>query len=282
MLPTSKIIITKDVLSQLVREALDGEKSEGAVNVNSNVDPSAAVTEPINPSFTPQNRVELGVKLKDIVKAIPNDKIPALYKNLKAVVDDVPEIADEEEKAMKKQNDKTIQATEKGATAEALIRKMVRKAISEADWKDPADVQADEEEASAATKGHKAYKDTALGGMHDVGGSSFEEIAKELGFSVAGAKQAVDKALLKIRTLVNMDEDELEIFTLQAMKDYIDALNATGEIAPAEVQLMQDHPDIVRQLDGFREFLDKQLRRARRRGELPGVEGGEQGQDQED
>ncbi len=276
---TKKIIITKDVLSQLVREALDGEKSEGAVNVNSNVDPSASVTDPINPNFTPQNRAELGIKLKDMIKAVPNDKVPTLYKNLKAVVDDVPEIADEEEKAMKKQNDKTIQATEKGATAEALIRKMVRKAISEAEWKDPADAQADEEEASSSPVTRKAYKDTAIGGMHDVGGASFEQIAKELGFSVAGAKQAVDKALLKARTLVSMDEDELEIFTLQAMKDYIDVLNKTGELTPADVKLMHDHPDVVRQLDGFREFLDKQFRRARRKGELPGAEGG---QDQED
>lgn len=268
-----RITITKDVLTQLVKEALDGEQTEGSVNVNPNVDPSGAVTDPINPSFTPQNRVELGVKLKDMIRAIPNDKIPALYKNIKAVIEDVPELADEGEKAMKKQNDKTIQATEKGSQAEALVRKMVRKALSEAEWKDPADVQADEDELEkfVSRDGKKAYKDTAIGGMHDVGGASFEQIAKELGFSVAGAKQAVDKALLKTRSLVGMDEDELEVFVLQAMKDYIDMLNGTGELTPADVKLMQDHPDVVRQLDGFREFLDKQFRRARKKGELPGA-----------
>lgn len=272
----NKVTVTKDVIVQMVREALDGEQNEGHVEVNPVVDPSAAVTQPVNPNFTPQNRVELGVALKNIAKAIPNDNVPALYKNIKAVVDDVPEIADEQEKAMKKANDKTIKATEDGNKVEAYVRKMVKDALSEAEWRDPADVQADAEEAETGAAGNrKAYKSTAIGGMHDVGGASFDAIAKELGFSVAGAKQAVDKALLKARYFAEMDEDDRDIFVLEAMKDYIDTLNKTGELTPADVQLMHDHPDIVRDLEGFREFLDKQFRRARRAGDLPDA-GGQQ------
>ncbi len=272
----SKVVITQDVLSKLVREVLDGKEdtNEGPANVNPIVDPSAAVTEPINPSFTPQNRTEMGVALKDLVKAIPNDKIPALYKNIKDVVEDVPELTDEQEKAMKKQNDKTIKSTQ---AVETFVRDMVRTALKEAEWRDPADVQADEdpeEQALDADAGsRKAYKSTAIGGMHDVGGASFEQIAKDVGMSVAGAKQAVDKALKKARYFAEMDEDDREIFTLQAMVDYIDQLNRTGELTPADVQLMKDHPDIVRTLDGFREYLDKQFRRAVRKGDMPAMPG---------
>jgi len=39
-------------------------------------------------------------------------------------------------------------------------------------------------------------------------------------------------------------------------------LNKTGELTAADVQLMKDHPDIVRELDGFREYLHNTIRRA--------------------
>jgi hypothetical protein len=112
---------------------------------------------------------------------------------------------------------------------------------------------------------HRAYKSTALGSMSDVGGKSFEDIAKELNFSVAGAKQAVDKALEKAKFLAqNISEDDLEIMILSAINDYIKYLTKSGELTAADVQLMKDHPDIVRELDGFREFLHNYIRRARK------------------
>ena len=45
------------------------------------------------------------------------------------------------------------------------------------------------------------------------------------------------------------------------MKDYIEYLKKSGELTSADVQLMQDHPNIVSGLDGFREFLDKYIKR---------------------
>lgn len=115
---------------------------------------------------------------------------------------------------------------------------------------------------------NKAYKSTAIGSVADVSGASFEQIAKELGFSVSGAKQAVDKAIEKARwAQFTIDPDEYEILVLTSMNDYISMLDKTGELTPADVKLMKDHPDIVRELDGFREFLDKAIRRARREGQ---------------
>jgi hypothetical protein len=114
-------------------------------------------------------------------------------------------------------------------------------------------------------KRRHSYKSTALGGMSDVAGASFETIAKELDFSVAGAKQAVDKALEKARYLMlNIDDDDREIIILQSMNDYIEMLEKSGELSGSDVRLMKDHPDIVRELDGFREFLSNAIRRMRK------------------
>jgi hypothetical protein len=101
--------------------------------------------------------------------------------------------------------------------------------------------------------------------MGDVSGSSFKDIAKELGFAAeSGAKQAVVKALEKAKFVGTMDPDELEILVLKSMSDYIDMLSNTGELSPADVKLLKDHPDIVRDLEGFREFLDKSIRTTRK------------------
>jgi hypothetical protein len=104
--------------------------------------------------------------------------------------------------------------------------------------------------------------------MTDVGGASFKEIAKELGYAAeSGAKQAVDKALKKARFAATMDPDELDILMLTTMNDYVEFLRKSGELTAADVQLMKDHPSIVSELDGFREFADKALRKAQRVGQ---------------
>ena len=96
----------------------------------------------------------------------------------------------------------------------------------------------------------------------DVGGASFKQIAQEMGYaSESGAKQAVEKAMTKVQFASSMDPDQLQIVVLTAMSDYIDFLNKSGELTPADVQLMKDHPNIVSELDGFREFLDKYMKR---------------------
>jgi hypothetical protein len=113
-----------------------------------------------------------------------------------------------------------------------------------------------------------AYKSTAIGNMADVNGASFEKIATELGFSVAGAKQAVDKALEKAQWIgQELEEDDREILVLTAMNDYIKYLTKSGELTSADIQLMKDHPSIVRELDGFREFLHNAIRRTRKAGQ---------------
>jgi hypothetical protein len=303
----SVVTVTEEALRQMVKEVLDGghlgnltmPEEEAPVNVNDVVDPSASVTDPINPDFTPQTKPELDVAIKQLTKDVPIDKVPDFYKTLKSIV------AIENEKA--KKGEEMTKATKGGSdevseTVRRAVRKLIRQ-MNEAPGdlppvkKIPFGVHGDEymrrmkkarddlasRFASGAVddkpqpeervdddepKKKRAYKTTALGNMADVEGASFEQIAKELEFSVAGAKQAVDKALEKARWMaMGIDEDDLEIMILTTMNDYINMLNKTGELSPGDVQLMKDHPNIVRELDGFREFLSNAVRRKRKEGQ---------------
>lgn len=272
------------------------------VNVNPVVDPSAAQTDPINPHFVPQTKPELDVAVKQLTKDVPIDKVPGAYKAIRAAID-AEQAKIEGEKEMKKVTQGGTEHIEEAVRR--VVRKLIKQ-MNEAPAdlppvkKIPFGVHGDEymrrfekaksnlsktfraggtddmpepdedtpESDADEPKKRRAYKATALGNMADVEGASFQEIAKELGFSVAGAKQAVDKALEKARWAASeIDLDSLEILVLQTMNDYIDTLNKSGELTPADVKLMKDHPDVVRELEGFREFLGNAIRRKRKEGQ---------------
>lgn len=93
--------------------------------------------------------------------------------------------------------------------------------------------------------------------MHaaELEGHTFGEIAKELGFSVAGAKFAVDTAMEKTKYLLQMDPDDAELLVLTSMDEYIKHLEKVGDLDKEDVRLMRDNPNIVRELDGFRDHL---------------------------
>jgi len=273
------VIVTDAAIRELVREALGNTnfvsstvEEEDPVNVNDVVDPSATITDPTNTDQKPQNRAELQVALKAITDDLPDDQVPAAYDKVVHAIE-IPDKneTDKQEKKMDKFKDSDDvglgSSPEDKKKVESFVRAEIKKVLNEirprvtvkgsAGPVDPADLDADEEEAELS-------KPRKFSTMTDVSGASFEEIAKELGFSVAGAKQAVDKALLKAQYVAQADEDDLEILTLQSMNDYIKMLSKSGEMTSADIKLMKDHPEIVRELDGFREFLDRAIRRARK------------------
>jgi len=92
-------------------------------------------------------------------------------------------------------------------------------------------------------------------------GSSFKEIAQELNFSVAGAKNACDKALAKAQWIAGADETDMELIVLYSLKDYIELLQQSGELTDDDVRVMLENPNLVRELDGFRDFLSKAIKR---------------------
>jgi hypothetical protein len=310
-----KVTVTDRALRELVNEALWNKDFAGwsanhdqPAEVNSNVDPSVAATDPINPNFSPQSKVEFGVAVSQLVKNLPDSEMAKLYDIVKANIE--AGAAEDKEKEMK------TKAAQGGTSqVEEALRRSIRRMLQEAelppvtkipfgvhgkeyqdrvdkskawlkrsmgkaikDYENPKEDDANPDvpavgdgvpDAPEPSKpAGRTYKSTALGSMDDVGGSQFSDIAKEMGLSVAGAKAAVDKALEKAKFVADMDEDDAEILTLTAMNDYIKFLSKSGEISAADVRLMKDHPDIVRDLDGFREFLHTAIKRARKGGEV--------------
>lgn len=264
------VTVSDKALRELVREALDNKEfsgwaanHDGSASVDAQVDPSQAVTDPINPNFTPQTKTELGIAVGQLVKNLPDTEMPAIYKTVKHALEINAKKEDEEDMEKKAAQGGTKQVDAK--SVEEAVRTQIRqalKALHEAPV-DPADAQADADPDEPEDAEGKPKR--KLNTVSDVGGASFEEIAKELGFSVAGAKQAVDKALEKAQFIAQgMTEDDREIMVRTAMGDYIKMLAKTGELTGSDVQLMKDHPSIVRELDGFREFLHNHIRRVRR------------------
>lgn len=316
---STKVIVSEVALRELVREALDNQKfgsvilednESPAVNVSNVVDSSAALTDPGDPNYVPNNRVELQVAIKALSDDLPDEKVPDVYQKLVGALNvskDKNEV--ESEDKMKKEETKV----------ESIVRAAIRKHLQEQEvvtqaypppkkfskkpknfgpvvgplppvQKIPAGVhggeynrRADKQKADLQKVLKKTNIEDDFGGgkssddalptgpkntmMTDVSGASFQDIANELGFSVAGAKQAVDKALQKAQWVGSMQEtnpEDMEIIVLTSMNDYIKMLSKTGELSSADIQLMKDHPDIVRELDGFREFLDRAIRKARK------------------
>lgn len=135
---------------------------------------------------------------------------------------------------------------------EILVRATIRNAIAEAI-----------DSVDALIK-KRQKNQTAI----DVDGDNLQAIAKDLGFSVSGAKQAVDKAMLKAQFLASLNDADRDFLVLSAVKEYIstleDAIDSTDPEAPTadDIQLMYDHPEIVATLDDFRYFLHKYIKRA--------------------
>jgi hypothetical protein len=319
------VVVTEKALREMVREAMFNKEfagwsthDDGPATVNAVVDPSAAVTDPINPNFKPQTKTEFGVAVNQLVKNLPDTQMPGLFDTVKTAIDQKEEKEDEEDMEKQaaqggtKQVEESVRKTVRQILARINPRWNAAQTLAEAKppkvlgpvvgplppvTRIPAGVhgaeyerrkakyqgdlkaimgkpeveepeEAELEEPGEEPKKKRAYKKTAIGGMSDVSGASFEDIAKELGFSVAGAKQAVDKALEKAQFLAQgMDDDDREILILNSMNDYIKYLAKSDELSAADVQLMKDHPDIVRELDGFREFLHNAIRRQRKAGQ---------------
>jgi len=272
-----KLVVSESVLRQLLKEALGAGSSNShltgtmPVRVNPVVDPSAGETDPTNQNFAPKNKQELISALRSLLDADDATEFPDIYITIKDAVE-------AHGAEMNKQK------------VEETIRAAVRKILKEADLppvkKIPYGVHGGEytqrfQKAKAGLA--KSFRGTSFDDapeekedertrknkmMTDVGGASFKQIAQAFGFAAeSGAKGAVEKALQKSKFVADMaifDPDKLEILVLQAMGDYIDVLDSSGELSSDEVSLLKNNPAIVRELDGFRDFLDKEIRRHRK------------------
>ena len=283
---------------------------ERPVSVNPVVDPSAVLTDKDHKHHKPQNSVELQVAIKKITNDLPDVEASKIYDTVVKALENDDEESDMKTKKNKVEEairltvrkmideawvkdpktgvetwtDETPKKSKapafgavvgdmppvtkvpmgvRGGEAERRFQKS-KASLAQA-LKEPVE---DEDSPMVAPEVERRKNVT----MTDVQGASFQEIAEEMGFSVSGAKQAVDKALAKVQWLTGLAQsapEDMDIMTLTAMNDYIQYLNKSGELTSEDMSLLKSHPDIVQSLDGFREFLDKYIRKARKTSGAP-------------
>lgn len=240
--------ISEAALRKLVRSLLEG-KTEVPIEPNPNVEPLMNVDQLSYTEKTPVDRVELANVITSKILDLGDDSVaPSAYDKLSRALDDIG--ADEEK------DDEITMATK--TTSENKLRLVIRKMIRETYTNEMC--ATDMDEAEALTKKKRAYTSS-----DEAGGASFDEIAAEFGFAgPAGAKAAVEKALKKMRFLMTLPEDDRDFLILSAMDDYINTMEKSGNITPEDVQLLRSNPQIVQDLEGFRDHLHKFILRGMR------------------
>lgn len=230
--------VTKGAIREYVADALKPtsptESDPQPANVSAVVDPQKFDTDPTSDTHKPKDRRELKASMTSLLGDVSDDNAASAYDTIKT--------------SLEKEKEKRDKDMEK---SEAIIRKTIRAIIAEemSFNEDHDDGDSDETEAP---------------NQSSLEGATFEKIAKEAGFSIAGAKQFVEKAMKRFKFMFQMMQEEpedVEIFVLENMVKYIDYLASSDELQPDEVELLKAHPKVIEELPGFREFLHKAIRK---------------------
>lgn len=223
--------VSKKAIKELINEAFDTtiplDDEADIIDVNPVVDPIASETDPENEKFVPQNAQELDIAVRSLVSTIGDYDAAEAYQAIKSALS-----------TLEKDDGRDMDTK-----LEEMLRKQVRAILKE--------------ETPVVPQG------AAGGGEDDV---KLKDIAAQLGMSPSGAKQLIDKSRLQFDFLAKMlhnDWEEFEDFVLNAAADYIKFLASSGELTDADVKLLKQHPDMVRDLDGFREWMHDRIRSAR-------------------
>lgn len=299
--------ISEKIVRQWVQSVLEnsplGVEPVGPVDVNPVVDPEAPQTDPFDTNFSPQNKAEFDVAIRDLVRDLPDDQMPVVYDKVKDAVAAQAATAADDEQRRKAERSGTLMQSKSGVNVEEAVRTAVRKLIEinavvgdrvrdqstgrsgrvtrvgsnavaverdpqttkKSGWfsrsapasKDSGEVvlRRDEFEDHYVKEGVTETDDDDDGNNGDE--MEWKEMAQKLGHGdkVHGVRHEFGRAVTKMRFLAGMDPDDREVMILDAMNDYIKHLASSGELPPSDVQLLHDHPDMVRELPGFLEFL---------------------------
>lgn len=270
------------------------------VKVNPVVDPSASMTDPANPDYKPQSRQELLISLSTLVNDIADDNIPDVYDSLKdAITKHEDEEGKEQMKKSNDKVEESVRLAIRKILREnsEIFKEYYEKdpATGEMVWKGkgPApklasstSVQKLDPSARGLAVGpqspagkslkstFKKMKDSDLAAplagdapaqgrsrrnkMQE--GDKLKELAKEFGFkNPNGVLQFINRVTERFR--YNWENyDEVSVAMLEIMKDYINDLASGGDLAPADVQMLHDHPEHVMDLETFRVYSKKKLK----------------------
>jgi hypothetical protein len=229
--------IEEESLRKLITSLLEGT-TELPVTVNVNAEQLNNDHQLDYIERTPVDRAELANVITSKILNLKNDAhATELYGKLSGIIDAVAEKDEEKEMLM---------------THESALRTTIRKMIRE---------------VRCGENSKRSYTST-----DEAGGTSFDEIAAEFGFAgPQGAKAAVEKALRKMKFLMDMPEDDRDFLVLSALDDFISVLHEKGDLTDADEELLRANPQIAEDLNGFKEHLHKYVLRGMRELETDGV-----------
>ena len=124
-----KIVVTEEAVREYIREALGSTAGWKSLTdplpaqVSDVVDPSAAATDPGNPNYVPNTRVELKTTLSTMIDDVPDDDAADFYAAMQDYISDKKSKDEKETEDMKRRDVVGV---------EEMIRRRIRMIISEA------------------------------------------------------------------------------------------------------------------------------------------------------
>lgn len=277
-----KVSMSEKAIREYLREAmfsqsgwqhLDDPAAE-IVKTNPVVDPSAALTDPQHEQI-PQNKSELKISLNTMIDSNIDDV--DTQKAYSAIKDALKNIEDE-----KNEKDKEMKDTKVEEAIRLTVRKMIREAAGA--YRDTGlSYSGDMTSAPAGfewcmnCEGNgdvaggvcpecrgtgKVKKDPKYLTSKATGGASVADMVAA-GIPQGKISGLMKSAMAKFKSRWPKEQSgELDVALLSAVPEYIEHLKKQATkggdpLTPADVQLMNDHPEIVLQSDEFREFFNK-------------------------
>lgn len=218
-----KVSVSERALRELLKKVLEAhdlnvpEKANvetNPVNVNSVVDPSAAETQPDDADFLPQNKKEMQIAIRQQLDRVADDDASSIYAAVKSAIDkeidtDAAERAKKDAEAKSNRRVESMSHSLREKVAENVLRRKIRKILIEAGYESLAysgiNGGDDDDEVRRPRK--------KLSSMHDVDGAVLDNIAKEYGRSMAGAKRIVHVAESHIAFLGDLIQKRDDSFT---------------------------------------------------------------------
>lgn len=137
----SQDVIDESTVRSLIKVLLEDKTLGPAmVKVNPVVDPSAAVTDPSNSNFMPQDSVELKVAFSSMVDELPQDSVPDIYNKVKSALQSVE---DKKGKKQMKDSNKKLEESIR-STVRSLLKQIMLEAspkLTPPSKKDPGAVE---------------------------------------------------------------------------------------------------------------------------------------------
>jgi len=292
--------IKKSQLRTLVKVLLEDKTlGPSMIKVNPVVDPLAAVTDPANLDYKPRSRQELSIALNTLVDDIIDDNVPAVYDLIRNAIDNYEDEREKKiMKKNNSKIEETVRFFIRKILNEnsEIFKEFYEKdpATGKMVWKGkgPApklaadtDVQKLDQTARGVKVGpqspagqslkstFKKMKDsdfstfdaskpeagrTRRNKMQD--GDSLDKLAKEFGFkNPNGVLQFINRVMERFR--YNWENyDDVSVAMLEILKNYITDISSSADLAPADVQMLIDHPEHVMDLETFRVYSKKKLK----------------------